>query len=300
MVYQATVDGVINRCVSYVGVNVNIIGNNNITLTSNLLGYSNVGACISCLSISPTPTPTLSITPTMTVTRTSNQVTPTQTATPTKTIPIYYYLWRNCLNDRYICWPGVPFGSTSDWSIGKAFKTTNNDTLYPSTCWALETISTSCSNPTIPSYLITTYISNPFTSLINTVLPGCSSCTTSAPATGGGTGGQTGTSTGINTQGDTGGSTGAETGTGGTTQSCVCTAVRTVSGFPGVAFYTDCNGNPAQISVPGGAGIAGSACFCRQSNTSVTGAVVVEACQSSATQGQSTLNNICGSIVQCS
>lgn len=78
---------------------------------------------------------------------------------------------------------------------------------------------------------------------------------------------------------------------------CECTAVRTISGFQGTAFYTDCNGNPAQITVPSGAGIAGSACFCRQPNTPVTGAVIVEACQSTFSQG--TLNNICGSTILC-
>jgi hypothetical protein len=79
---------------------------------------------------------------------------------------------------------------------------------------------------------------------------------------------------------------------------CECTAVRTISGFQGTAFYTDCDGNPAQITVPGGTGVAGSACFCRQPNTPVTGAVIVEACQSSFSQG--TLNNICNSTISCS
>ena len=96
MVFQATVDGVINRCVSYVGVNVNIIGNNSVTLTSSLLGYSNVGACILCLGISPTPTPTLSITPTLTPTQTSNRVIPvTPSVSPSRIIN--YYLYRNQL-----------------------------------------------------------------------------------------------------------------------------------------------------------------------------------------------------------
>ena len=79
---------------------------------------------------------------------------------------------------------------------------------------------------------------------------------------------------------------------------CECTAVRTISGFQGTAFYTDCNGNPAQITVPGGTGIAGAACFCRQPSTPVTGAVIIEACQS--TFGQGTINNICNSTISCS
>jgi hypothetical protein len=108
---------------------------------------------------------------------------------------------------------------------------------------------------------------------------------------GGGTGGGAGGSSpnGGNTPGGSGASP---------SSSCSCTAVRTISGFQGTAFYTDCNGNPAQITVPAGSGIAGAACFCRQANTNVTGAVIVEACQSSF--GQGTINNICGSTIQCS
>jgi hypothetical protein len=106
---------------------------------------------------------------------------------------------------------------------------------------------------------------------------------------------------GPNNSGSSGGSSGSggSGGNGGNNPSstCECTAVRTISGYEGTAFYTDCNGNPAEISVPGGTGIAGAACFCRQSGTAVTGAVIIEACQSSF--GQGTINNICGSTVLC-
>ena len=113
-----------------------------------------------------------------------------------------------------------------------------------------------------------------------------------------------------NGSGGSGGSSGGGTGglnpNGGNTpaggpspvSTCSCTAVRTISGFQGTAFYTDCNGNPAQITVPGGTGIAGAACFCRQPNTPVTGPVIIEACQS--TFGQGTINNICSSTISCS
>jgi uncharacterized membrane protein YgcG len=114
----------------------------------------------------------------------------------------------------------------------------------------------------------------------------------------GGTGGSGG-SGGTGGSGGSGGNGGNNPGGGPNPSStCECTAVRTISGFQGTAFYTDCNGNPAQITVPGGTGIAGTACFCRQPNTPVTGAVTVEACQSSF--GQGTINNICSSTISCS
>lgn len=128
----------------------------------------------------------------------------------------------------------------------------------------------------------------------------CNPANGTSPSNPNGTGGSGGS-------GGSGGGSGGLGGNGGNIPSggpnpssitCECTAVRTISGFQGTAFYTDCNGNPAQITVPGGTGIAGAACFCRQPNTQVTGAVTVEACQSSF--GQGTINNICSSTISCS
>lgn len=177
MVFQATVDGIINKCISYVGVNVNIIGNNSITLSSGLLGYSNVGDCLLCLRISPTPTPTLSQTPTPTPTETTNRIIPvTPSVSPSRIIN--YYLYRNCANtNQYICWAGVPFGTTSSWSIGSTFQTTSLDSSFPNTCWSLYSIGTSCNNQGVPSYQITTYTNNPFTSVNNSILSDCTKCT---------------------------------------------------------------------------------------------------------------------------
>jgi hypothetical protein len=75
---------------------------------------------------------------------------------------------------------------------------------------------------------------------------------------------------------------------------CECIAVRTISTYPGVAFYTDCEGNPAQINVPGGSGINSRACICRRVGTSVTGGVYEEPCQSvQGSSGGATITNNC-------
>lgn len=49
MIYQSVVNNEL-KCISYVGVNLNVIGNDNIILTSNLIGYSNQGNCSLCIS----------------------------------------------------------------------------------------------------------------------------------------------------------------------------------------------------------------------------------------------------------
>jgi uncharacterized protein (TIGR02145 family) len=54
MVFNALVDG-LSKCISYVGTATQIIGVNNITLTSGPHGYANLGGCISC---NPIPTST--------------------------------------------------------------------------------------------------------------------------------------------------------------------------------------------------------------------------------------------------
>lgn len=168
MVYQATVDGVTNRCISYVGVNVNIIGNNSITITSDLLGYSNLGDCLYCLNLRPTPSVSPSVTPTI-------SLTPTITPTPSTSRTINYYLWENCADGSYICWPGTPFNGS--WSIGTVFQTGSNDMDYPDTCWKLVNIGSQCSTNSIPLISVTTYTSNPFTNVIPVIKPNCLDCT---------------------------------------------------------------------------------------------------------------------------
>jgi hypothetical protein len=62
-VYQANVNSIIS-CISYVGVNNNTIGIDEITLITGPYGFANLGDCIFCSQINtPTPTPTPTITP---------------------------------------------------------------------------------------------------------------------------------------------------------------------------------------------------------------------------------------------
>lgn len=79
---------------------------------------------------------------------------------------------------------------------------------------------------------------------------------------------------------------------------CECIAVRTISTFPGTAFYTDCDGNPAQIAVPGGSGVNARACICRRVGTTVSGGVIEEPCQTAQSAGgQTTITNYCLDIL---
>jgi len=65
MIFKAYVDGVL-KCISFVGINDNVIGVNTIELIDGPTGYSNLGECILCdvvPSATPTPTPTMTPTP---------------------------------------------------------------------------------------------------------------------------------------------------------------------------------------------------------------------------------------------
>jgi len=65
MIFKSYVDGVL-KCVSFVGINNDIIGVNTIELVEGPTGYSNLGECVLCdviPSSTPTPTPTMTPTP---------------------------------------------------------------------------------------------------------------------------------------------------------------------------------------------------------------------------------------------
>lgn len=176
MIYQANVDNV-RRCISYVGVNVNIIGSNTINFISNLIGYSNLGQCVSCLGVlTPTPSPTPSITPTITLTSTSNKPAPpaaSNTPTPTKTKPVLYYTYERCGTNTRICQPVEAYIGQS---IGTLFKTGNLGE-FPNTCWTLVSINSSCNASTNnPNYTTTTYNTNAFISILNNLYSSCSNC----------------------------------------------------------------------------------------------------------------------------
>jgi hypothetical protein len=58
MVFESTVDG-LTKCISYIGTTSQIIGVNNIILTSGPYGYSNLGGCFSCIPTTTTTTTTI-------------------------------------------------------------------------------------------------------------------------------------------------------------------------------------------------------------------------------------------------
>lgn len=173
MIYQATVDGM-RRCISYVGVNTNIIGNNTISLTSNLIGYSNLGQCVNCLEVlTPTPTPTPSITPTITLTSSSNKPPtpdPSNTPTPTRTRTVLYYVYTQCGTYNRVAQP-IPVFLNS--TLGQTFRTGSNG-FAPNTCWTLDYISQIILNN--PAYNTTVYNTNAFTSILPTIYTSCANC----------------------------------------------------------------------------------------------------------------------------
>jgi hypothetical protein len=179
MIYQANVDNV-RRCISYVGVNVNIIGSNTINFISNLIGYSNLGQCVSCLGVlAPTPTPTPSITPTITLTSTSNKPEPppaSNTPTPTKTKPVLYYIYENCDDNLRIC-QQIP--AVEGLLVNQAFKT-GNVGEYRNQCWFLYSVSTFCPTQN-PNYQTLVYNTNAFPSVLNATFKDCNDCAINVP-----------------------------------------------------------------------------------------------------------------------
>jgi len=106
MIFLSEVDG-ISRCISYIGINTDVIGVNDVTLIEGPIGYSNLGDCVLCVpQESPTPTP--SITPTLTPT-----ITPTLTPTPTMGVP--YYIFKSC--SKNISGGDIYIVQTSPWTF---------------------------------------------------------------------------------------------------------------------------------------------------------------------------------------
>ena len=148
MIFQAEVNGELT-CVSFVEDSLTTIGVDNITLLSNVIGYSNLGDCQYCISVlTRTPTPTPSITPTIPVTPT---VTPTTglvpTLTPTPTLPSQWYLYRRCSHTpaEYV----LQFGPSIADNIGEVLKwVPGASSPYQNTCWEL--INTYSSIPSLP------------------------------------------------------------------------------------------------------------------------------------------------------
>ena len=138
MIFKANVNGV-SKCISYVGINNQVIGKDNITLVQGPIGLSNLGECALCVP-DPIPSPTPSITPTNTVTPT---ITPSATLPPNQ-----YYVLKKCFNEiQYIIQTIAPITTVPGNVIGNQIT---------KECW--EFMYVSSSYPTLPLGAVGTYI----------------------------------------------------------------------------------------------------------------------------------------------
>ena len=117
-IYKADVNG-ISRCISFVGINMSVIGVDNILLIDGPLGFSNLNGCLLCTP-NVTVTPTISLTP---------SITPTITPTPTPSVASGYYVYQKCGTNQYIIQtlPGPTF------IVGQVFKDLESNEFTE--CW---------------------------------------------------------------------------------------------------------------------------------------------------------------------
>jgi hypothetical protein len=90
-IYKADINGV-SKCVSFIGINLSVIGTDIIDVTNGPLGFSNLNECYLC-------TPNVTITPTISLTP---SITPTRTPTPTPSVAPGYYVYQKCGTNKYI------------------------------------------------------------------------------------------------------------------------------------------------------------------------------------------------------
>ena len=90
-IYKADINGV-SKCVSFIGINLSVIGTDIIDVTNGPLGFSNLNECYLCTP-NVTVTPTISLTP---------SITPTRTPTPTPSVAPGYYVYQKCGTNKYI------------------------------------------------------------------------------------------------------------------------------------------------------------------------------------------------------
>jgi hypothetical protein len=155
-----------------VGVNLDVIGIDTITLLSGPYGFSNLGDCVTCVqSVSATPTPTPTSTPTPTPTPTPSPSAPNTnwfkfkscSQTPiNNTTTSGYGATANAIYNRYVVQPVLPVSNL-----------TIDDVFYDKTnglCWEL--IAITSSQPTPPANEANRTITvnnNYFTSVKNTI-----------------------------------------------------------------------------------------------------------------------------------
>jgi hypothetical protein len=155
-VFKAEVDG-ISRCITYVGIDLNVNGVNYIELIDGPLNLdADCSFCTPNVTLTPTITPTPSVTPTLT---------PSSTPSPA----VGYYLFQRCNTNEYII--QTTLGPTL--IIGEVFSLT--DFPYANECW--QYLSYSTTYPSLPLGSISSFISgNSFQSLGVTYYTDCSQC----------------------------------------------------------------------------------------------------------------------------
>lgn len=161
MIFKANVNGV-SKCISFVGINMLIIGVDDIVLVDGVLGYSNLGECTLCTPDTP-PTPTPTMTPTISV---------TPTMTPTSSAPMGYYVYRNCNTLVYL----IQTSPGPSIVLGQTFSNPSSESFGD--CWSFEFYS--ATYPTLSPKSTYTYLSgNNFTNLGTTIYSDCTSCNAS-------------------------------------------------------------------------------------------------------------------------
>lgn len=156
-VFKANVDG-ISRCITYVGIELDINGLNYIELIDGPLDLdADCSLCIPDVTPTPTPTPTPS-------------VSPTSTPTPTASPQVGYYLFQRCsVTNEYVI-QTLPGPTTTP---NQVFSLT--DYPYTNQCWKF--ISFSLNYPSLPLGSISSFISgNSFSGLSVFYYTDCEEC----------------------------------------------------------------------------------------------------------------------------
>jgi hypothetical protein len=261
MIFQALVDGE-QRCISYIGQSNTIIGANNITLTTNVIGYTNLGQCVDCVvTLTKTPTPTPSITPTISLTP---SITPTISLTPSTN----YYLYKNCKTNDYVLQQSPALLTT----IGDAMFITLDNPLFTSIkkgqCWTL--VSITSSSPSLnPLWSVVTSVSNVFTAVSSSIYDDCDKCDVANSGGSSPSVSQTPTPTKTPTRTPTPTPTRTPTPTPSSSVpalepvDCRCSAIRNTGLFPKNLTYINCVGETITVSVLPS---AGPTCICYDAN----------------------------------
>lgn len=166
MVFEASVNGN-SQCISFVGINQNIIGVDDITLQYGPFGYSNLGDCNKCVPfVSPTPTPSSTMKPT-----------PTPTITPSSSLPQnLYFVYSKCAdNGQTLVVQTLPAITIEPGSVIKDEITGE--------CWKFEYTTFNPNTIDPLTYNIINYTGNYLSNAGETIYANCLSCLQPATTT---------------------------------------------------------------------------------------------------------------------